>query len=94
MEQKKQTRTKTETKVESAPVVKVGPIVKVVHNGKEHDFAFSDLDTSEDAATISDAALMKAAAKALGVSDTELKDHEIARVATGNILVSPRAVFG
>ena len=87
------TETRTETKQETAKI-KVGPLMKVVVKGKEHDLSFSDLNTTEDAATISDRSLISAVAKALNIPEAELTEHEIARVATGNILISPRAVFG
>ena len=87
------TETRTETKQEIAKI-KVGPLMKVVVKGMEHDLSFSDLNTTEDAATISDQSLISAVAKAMNISEAELKEHEIARVATGNILISPRAVFG
>ena len=87
------TETRTETKQETVKI-KVGPLMKVVVMGKEHDLSFSDLNTTEDAATISDQSLISAVAKALNISEADLKEHEIARVTTGNILISPRAVFG
>ena len=87
------TETRTETKQETVKI-KVGPLMKVVVRGEEHDLSFTDLNTTEDAATISDQSLISAVAKALNISEADLKEHEIARVATGNILISPHAVFG
>ena len=75
--------------------ISVGPLVQVVlGDSGERVFPFSDMELSADPAVISDRDLLLAVARHLDRPDSELLGLMVTRPATGNVLISPKPVFG
>ena len=73
----------------------VGPLVQVVIDNNEQVFPFSDLALDgDDPSTISDRDLLTRVARWMDRPESDLNSMVVTRPETGNILVSPKAVFG
>jgi len=68
--------------------------VMFVVAGQEQCIPFSELDLGKDAQGASDTDLKEAVREHLGLGKAAMKNVTISRPATGNILISPRAVAG
>lgn len=79
-------------------VVGVGPLVQVVPGegrGEPQTFPWSDISLEgDDPATISDRELTTRVARWMDRPEGEFTDMVVTRPGTGNILISPKAVYG
>lgn len=79
-------------------VVGVGPLVQVVPGegrGDPQTFPWSDIALDgDDPATISDRDIATRVARWMDRDESEFTDMVITRPETGNILLSPKAVYG
>ena len=75
--------------------VRVAPEIRVVLDGQEHRLSGADiLLPGDDLATLGDDTLKERVARWLDRPVSVLSGMVVTRPATGNILISPKAVFG
>jgi hypothetical protein len=75
--------------------VGVGPLVQIVIDNTERVFPFSELALDgDDPSTISDRDLLSRVARWMDRPESDLNSMVVTRPTTGNILISPKAVFG
>ena len=75
--------------------VSVSPMIQVVLGNDERVFPFSDLALEgDDPSTISDSDLILRVARWMDRPESDFRNVVVTRPVTGNILISPKAVFG